>query len=194
MARTREFDPDQALDKAMHLFWERGFQHTSMEDLVKHTGVSRYGLYGTFGNKDAIYRQALIRYIQSLKDDMRKELRKPSAGRAELEAYFHQITGYLCSDEGRKGCMVYNTAVELAPHHPDIAEYLRGLQNDMRLIVAQVLRNGQQAGEVRTDIDADELAMMLFAMEQGMAALHRGGWPFDKLMPCYETFLKVLDG
>ena len=194
MVRPREFDPDEALDKAMHLFWERGFQHTSMEDLVRRTGVSRYGLYGTFGNKDAIYRQALIRYIQSLKDDMRKELRKPDAGRAELEAYFRQVTGYLCSDGGRKGCMVYNTAVELAPHHPDIAEYLRGLQEEMRQIVAQVLRNAQKAGDVRTDIDADELAMMLFALEQGMAALHRGGWSFDVLMPCYETFLKVVDG
>ena len=50
MVRPREFDPDEALDKAMHLFWERGFQHTSMEDLVRRTGVSRYGLYGTFGN------------------------------------------------------------------------------------------------------------------------------------------------
>ena len=54
MVRPREFDPDEALDKAMHLFWERGFQHTSMEDLVRRTGVSRYGLYGTFGNKDAV--------------------------------------------------------------------------------------------------------------------------------------------
>lgn len=194
MTRTREFDPDQALDKAMRLFWERGFQHTSMEDLVRHTGVSRYGLYGTFGNKDDIYRQALMRYIQMMKDDMRQVLRKPGAGRPELEAYFRQVAAFVSSDEGRKGCMVYNTAAELAPHQPEMAEYLRGLQFEMRDTVEQVIRNGQKAGDIRSDVPAADLAMMLFTMEQGMAALHRGGTAIGDLTPCYDTYLKFLDG
>ncbi len=194
MARTREFDPDDALDKAMRLFWERGFQHTSMEDLVRHTGVSRYGLYGTFGNKDAIYHQALMRYIQIKKDEMRRALRTPGAGRQALEAYFRDIDAFVSSDEGRKGCMVYNTAAELAPHHPELAEYLRGLQVEVRDLFEQVIRNGQQAGDIRTDIPAADLAMTLFTMEQGMAALNRGGTAIDDLMSCYDTYLKFLDG
>ena len=194
MARTREFDPDDALDKAMHLFWERGFQHTSMADLVRHTGVSRYGLYGTFGNKDAIYRRALMRFIQLKKDEMRRALRKPGAGRPELEAYFRDIREFVSSEEGRKGCMVYNTAAELAPHHPDLSDYLRGLHAEVRALFEQVIRNGQTAGDIRTDIPAADLAMTLFAMEQGMAALNRGGTAIDDLMSCYDTYLKFLEG
>ena len=194
MARTREFDPDQALDKAMHLFWERGFQHTSMEDLVKHTGVSRYGLYGTFGNKDEIYRLALMRYMRMLKEEMQRDLSTPGAGRPELEAYFRTVTAFVNSDEGRRGCMISNTANELAPHDPAIAEHLRGLQADFRAKLEHVLANGQRAGDIRQDIPAPSLAMTLFAMVQGMAALHRGGSDVADLLPCFETFLKMLDG
>ncbi|PIW28249.1 MAG: TetR family transcriptional regulator [Rhodospirillales bacterium CG15_BIG_FIL_POST_REV_8_21_14_020_66_15] len=194
MTRTREFDPDAALDKAMHLFWERGFAHTSMADLVRHTGVSRYGLYGTFGNKDEIYRRALMRYIELMKDEMQKDLRRPGAGRAELETYFRHITGVVTSDEGRKGCMVCNTAAELAPHDPEMAAHLKVLQENLRAMLEDVIANGQKAGDIRTDIAARDLAMLLFAMEQGMAALHRGGTPVEALLPCFDTFLKIMDG
>lgn len=194
MTRPREFDPDAALDKAMRLFWERGFQHTSMADLVRHTGVSRYGLYGTFGNKDDIYRQALMRYTQMMKDEMQKDLRRPGAGRPELEAYFRHITAIVTSDEGRKGCMVCNTASELAPHDPAMAAHLKILQDNQRAMLETVIAAGQKAGDIRTDMSARDLAMLLFTLEQGLAALHRGGTPVEALTPCFDSFLKILDG
>jgi TetR/AcrR family transcriptional repressor of nem operon len=194
MVRTREFDPDEALDKAMMLFWERGFQHTSMEDLVKHTGVSRYGLYGTFGNKDDIYRQALMRYTEMMKDEMQKELRKPGAGRKELETYFKHVGEFVSSDAGQRGCMACNTANELAPHDPEMAAHMKQLWHTLRELLEGVIRQGQKDGDIRNDIAAEDLAMMLFAMEQGMAALHRTGWSVEELTPCFRTYLKFLDG
>lgn len=194
MVRTREFDPELALDKAMALFWERGYAHTSMEDLVQHTGVSRYGLYGTFGNKDEIYRLALMRYTRMMKEEMQQPLSAPGAGRRELEAYFRTVTEFVATDEGRRGCMISNTASELAPHDPAIAEHMRSLQSELRAKLERVIANAQQAGDIRQDLPAPALAMTLFAMIQGMAALHRSGTAVSDLAPCFDTFLKVLDG
>jgi len=178
----------------MRLFWERGFQHTSMDDLVRHTGVSRYGLYGTFGNKDDIYRQALMRYTELMKEEMQRELRKPGAGRAELEAYFKHVGDFIASDAGQRGCMACNTANELAPHDPAMAAHMKMLWDNLRILLEQVIKQGQTDGDIRTDIPAKDLTMMLFSMEQGMAALHRSGWTVDELAPCFLTYLKILDG
>ena len=194
MVRTREICLDDALDKAMNLFWERGYQHTSMEDLVQHTGVSRYGLYGTFGNKDDIYRQALMRYTEMMKDEMQKHLRKPGAGRRELEAYFNYIGEFIASDAGQRGCMVCNTANELAPHDPEMAAHMKTLWDNLRELLEQVIAQGQKDGDIRGDIPAHDLTMVLFTMEQGMAGLHRIGWTVEDLTPCFRTYLKFLDG
>ena len=194
MVRTREFNPEEALDKAMNLFWERGYQHTSMEDLVQHTGVSRYGLYGTFGNKDDIYRKALMRYTEMMKDEMQRHLRQPNAGRKELEASFKFIGEFISSDAGQRGCMACNTANELAPHDPEMAEHMKMLWNGLRELLDTVITQGQKDGDIRDDIPAEDLTMMLFAMEQGMAALHRSGWEIEDLAPCFKTYLKFLDG
>jgi len=193
MVRTREFDPDEALDKAMDLFWERGFAHTSMEDLVRYTGVSRYGLYGTFGNKDEIYRLALMRYTRMMKNEMQKDISQPDAGRKELEAYFRTVGTIVSSDEGHRGCMISNTASELAPFDPAMAAHLKGLHEELKAKLERAIANGQKAGDIRRDIPSTELSMMLFAMIQGMAALHRGGATVAELIPCFNAYLKVLD-
>ena len=85
MARVREFDPADAIQGAMNVFWRSGYGDTTMEDIVSETGVSRYGLYGTFGNKKEILLAAMRHYEQRMSDLVLADLRKPGAGRGDKQ-------------------------------------------------------------------------------------------------------------
>src|SRR5689334_6119833 len=106
MARTKEFDPDVALQKALELFWERGYEATSMADLVRHLGVARASIYATFGGKHDLYVKAFERYLHTRDPAIVDALSQPGpvlpAVRSLVESYAEQS---LC-DERRRGCMV----------------------------------------------------------------------------------------
>ncbi len=78
MPRTKEFDPDTALQRALELFWQRGYEATSMADLVAHLGVARAGVYATFGSKHALYLRALERYLEIKDPQIMRELSQPA--------------------------------------------------------------------------------------------------------------------
>src|SRR5262245_46357366 len=116
VARTKEFDVDEALRDALDLFWERGYEATSMADLVERLGIGRASIYGTFGGKRDLYLKALDRYLDLCDHTLLRELPQPGpvlpAVRAVVRRYATEASG----NDGRHGCFVVNTAVELAPH------------------------------------------------------------------------------
>src|SRR5581483_344492 len=105
MSRTKEFDPDAVLQRALELFWERGYEATSMADLVEHLGIARASIYATFGGKHDLYLQAFERYLQSRDGAVVERLSQPGpalpAVRALIEAYADESL----RDERRRGCM-----------------------------------------------------------------------------------------
>src|SRR5258708_28889038 len=114
MGRHKEFDQDEALHKAMEVFWARGYQGTSIQDLVVHMGINRQSLYDTFGDKHALYLQALDRYCQA---ESRKaiELLETSGPvkQAVRKLFAGVVEGALC-DKQRRGCFAGNAMSELA--------------------------------------------------------------------------------
>ena len=175
MPRKRTYNPEQALARAMRLFWEKGYHATSMDDLVKATGVSRYGFYGTFGNKRDLFLKCLSRYAQQRYQTMGVGLEEGSAALPEIHAFFDKIETYIDSRVGRLGCMLCNTATELGPHDDEISARVREFFEEIGDLFRNALLNAVSRGQVSADIDVDSTAIYLVGVLQGAMAMVRGG-------------------
>src|SRR5579871_2078456 len=125
MARIKEFDTNEALDKAIDLFWDKGYNACSMQDIVEGLGLSRSSIYETFGDKRQLFLEALKKYQRAALEAMEKDINAASDVREVLKQIFGSILpgNQNCSLE--KGCFMVNSAIELAPHDPEIAAIVK---------------------------------------------------------------------
>lgn len=193
MPRTREFDPEKALDDATEIFWREGYADTSMEDIVSRTGVSRYGLYNTFGNKRELLFEAMRNYCRQLAESSQEQLRRPDAGRKEIIAYWDELRSSASEHVAKNGCLIGNIAAEVAPHDPAVAEIVQAVFEDLAGVFANAIRNGQRDGDINPDIDPDATGRMLTSLAQGLALMLRSGGSFEHLSAAADAGLKVLD-
>src|SRR5713226_921489 len=114
MARHKEFDRDEALHKAMEVFWSRGYGAASIQDLVKRMGINRQSLYDTFGDKHALYLQALDRYRDVEGGKMIELLRRPGSAKKALRQLFERVVEESLCGRERRGCFMGNAMSELA--------------------------------------------------------------------------------
>ncbi|MCW2865368.1 MAG: transcriptional regulator, TetR family [Actinoallomurus sp.] len=173
MARTKQFDPDAALQKALELFWERGYEATSMADLVEHLGIARASIYATFGGKHELYLKAHERYAQSRDPNVVEMLSQPGpalpAVRALVNAYAEESIG----DKRRRGCLVVNSAVELAGRDPHTARRVAASWDTLETALTSALIRARAQGELAADKDPRALARFLLVLLQGMRVLGR---------------------
>src|SRR5574338_661411 len=109
MARPREFDVDDALDRATQLFWARGYEATSVQDLVDALGVNRASLYATFGDKAQLFEAVLERYGEQVNGALVKALAPPTAGVEAVRAWFKVLIEMATQPRGARGCLFLNT-------------------------------------------------------------------------------------
>lgn len=176
MVRTRSFDPSVALSRAVELFSSKGYSDTSMDDIVKATGVSRYGLYGTFGNKRELFEQALERYADGMGRDSFMRLLEPDASISHVRAIFDERIEQMSSCGEDRGCMLCHTAMELAPHDHEIEEVLQKFLGRMSKAFSVGLDNARQRGEIRDDVDTIAAGEFLTGALFGLAVLARAGF------------------
>ena len=193
MSRVREFDPEKALADAMHVFWRCGYADTSMDDIVSETGVSRYGLYGTFGNKKDLLVAALGRYEKDMTELLWSDLRKPDAGREEIIGFWRSLRNHAEDEEFCNGCLIVNIAAEVAPHEPEIAAEVRRIDTEHAAVFAAAIRNGKNTGDIPPDVDADDSGLMLVSLMRGLALMVRAGAKLAELTGAIEAGLSFLD-
>jgi TetR/AcrR family transcriptional repressor of nem operon len=173
VARTKEFDPDAVLQKALELFWERGYEATSMADLVEHLGIARASIYTTFGGKHDLYLKALDRYLQTRDPDLVEMLSQPGpvlpAVRALVELYAHD-SAY---GDRRWGCMVVNAAVEVVPSDPQAARRVAASWDTLETVLTSALTRARAQGEIPEQKDPRALARFLLVLLQGIRVLGR---------------------
>lgn len=190
MARTKEFDPDTALRRALDLFWERGYEGTSMADLVERTGVARASLYATFGGKHELYAKALDLYRRSVPSIV-EELSRPGpvlpALRALVERYASES-----GDPSLRGCMVVNAAVELAGHDVSVARRVEASWTELETALTSALIRARAQGELSPDRDPRALARLLLVLFQGMRVLGRAPGGEDRLRDASDQALTLL--
>src|ERR1700709_2334201 len=124
MARTKDFDEQEVLNKAVCLFWHKGYNGTSMQDLVDGLGISRSSLYDTYGDKHALFIKALESYQAVNSDKMCSIMNNAGSAREVIKNLLEFITNGLLKDVEQKGCFMVNAEVEVAPHDQEVNEMI----------------------------------------------------------------------
>ncbi|MET8721746.1 MULTISPECIES: TetR/AcrR family transcriptional regulator [Streptomyces] len=180
MARTgrpREFDKDRTLERALELFWSRGYGATSIQDLVDALGVERGSLYGAFGDKRRFYLEAVRLYWEVYERHLTAALDTSPLLPALREILSHPVRlDELVSDAGvPQGCLVGNTTAELVPQDSEATDIVTRSYRRFTDIVADALRRAQAAGEVTDGARPEAQAQMLLYLVQGLSLVSRAG-------------------
>ncbi len=198
MARHKEFDEEEVLAKAADLFWSRGYEATSVRDLVEYTGVARAGLYNAFGNKHDLFLAALDRYRSIEGPKTADLLYGPGSVRERFARVFEAAIEESCADGGcesgeRRGCFMVNSAVELAPHDPDIAARVAVNVSGGEEAFYEVLLRARANGEIPQHKDPRALARFFSTSLTGLRVATRMGTEEAVLRDAVEVTLSVLN-
>jgi TetR/AcrR family transcriptional repressor of nem operon len=191
VARPKEFDPEQALDRAVDLFWSKGYEATSIQDLVEALGINRSSLYGTFGDKHALYLAAIDRYCREVVDPSAGELDKAAAPLAAIRQLFLGIPN-LAARRGKRGCLLCNAAVERAPVDPDVKAEVSGGFGRLGTAFRRALERARAGGELDDDADPAALADYLLSGYVGLIVLAKSGRKPTQLRRTAELILAPL--
>ena len=166
--RPRSFDVDAAVERAMGVFWSRGYHATALPDLLRATELSRGSLYAAFGDKHSLFLRALDRYIADAVTRMDVELaprREPlDALRAYLAGYVDRTSGA----NGRRGCLLVATAMELAGQDAEIGRRVAGFFRAMEARLADALSRAKVAGKLADGVDPASAAKILVCFVEGL--------------------------
>lgn len=195
MARPKEFDRDEALDRAMQLFWSRGFEATSIQDLVEAMGINRGSLYAAFGDKHALYLAALDRFCRTAGDVeglLGTALRETGSAKAAIRRLFVAAVDAAATG-GRRGCMVVNTAVEFCPDAGDIGAHVALAMRRTEAALHGVLLQARASGEIGDRVEAPALARYLTSSLNGLRVMAKATDDRATLNDIVDVTLSVLD-
>ena len=193
MARPREFDIDEALDAATGAFWVRGYEATSLADLMQAMGLQKGSIYKAFGDKHALFLCALQRYLDRMYQAQRETLASAASPRAALQAWLDRlIEAAPAEGSSCRGCLAVNTLVELGPHDAQARALLEAHFERVRRLLAERIRQGQELGEIRRDVDAGEGARFLLTMVAGLLGSLKGATSKAEARRLAQTTLHLL--
>jgi len=171
MGRPKTFDEDAVLDRAIEQFWTTGYHAVSVRDLETGTGVLKGSLYAAFGDKRALFLASLRRYADQSAVQIRELLSHGANPRAGLEHYL-RVRGKGCTGPGRtRGCLLANTAAEVAPHDPEVRAVVGQSFAKLAAALEPAILEAQEQGLLSRRHDAHELAAHLVVLVQGMSVV-----------------------
>ncbi|MFC4099753.1 TetR/AcrR family transcriptional regulator [Paenibacillus xanthanilyticus] len=169
MVRPKEFDERVALAAAMQVFWEKGYEATSISDLTQRMNIQRPSLYATFGGKKELFEAALKAYAQSSLAYVESQLRSDTSVKASLLAYFQGLIHGAGGSNPDFGCLCVNTMVELAPHDPVFADITSDFQIRLTELFQRTIDHGMQSGELSKQLNAASIARILTLTAIGLS-------------------------
>jgi TetR/AcrR family transcriptional regulator, transcriptional repressor for nem operon len=172
MPRRKEFDPDQALAKAMAVFWRLGYENTSLDLLLREMAIAKQSLYDTFGDKRALYMKALAYYRRQTNDGLRRVF----GDSRHVKEGFAKILFGLSSEskeQHEQGCLLLSANLERDTRDAVLAEFLRDNQREVEGIFEEALLRAQKTGELSRRADVKALARFFTVTLQGMRAMAR---------------------
>jgi TetR/AcrR family transcriptional repressor of nem operon len=193
MSRPKEFNPDDAIEKATQVFWHKGYEATSVEDLLRAMGLNRGSLYDTFGDKRQLFLKVMDRYCTSFVGPKLSLLDQPGPALPTLHRFINGMIEGGLADPQRRGCFISNTVMELSPHEEEIAGRLRRALKVVEDAFFKVLARAKEQGELKDDKDPRALARFLTTMMQGAVVMIKAGTSADVVKQTTETGLSILE-
>ena len=194
MARLKAFDEDRALDVAVDCFWLRGYEATSVRDLSEAMGIGSASLYNAYGDKRALFARSLERYAERSMRDRNARMEASQRPKAAIGAFIAEIVDRSVKDPQRKGCLLVNSALDVAPHDSQIGKVVGGYLDEIRSFFRRNIEAACVAGQVPDHLDAEVVSGHLLGVLLGIRVLARTGAKRPLLEAVARPALELLEG
>lgn len=173
MPWEKSFNEETALEKAMQVFWEKGFEPASISDLLEGTGLNRGSLYNTFGGKQQLFVKALLKYDRD-RQAMLAKLEALDNPKKAIATFFDTTVAKTAADQDHKGCFLFNTALEISTHDEKVNEIVTNGVREIEAFFRRSIEVGQARGDMPKGLDPEATAKALLAMIVAIRVLGRG--------------------
>ena len=190
MARPRSFDPDEALDLARDVFWQNGFQGTSLDDITAATGLAKPSLYAAFGDKNALFLKVLDRYHASIVANAERVLNQGPSARDAIERWLTGFVPYCSGTKGIRGCLSVNTAADGISDQRDVRDRVEGFNRKLEQLLSNRLRADR--AQFSDAFDPDAAAHTIMAIYLGLMIMAKDAPAAARVRATLNQALKLL--
>lgn len=191
MGRPKEFDERAALDAAMRVFWAKGYEGTSLDDLTRAMGINRSSLYSTFGDKEALFRMVMTRYGDGPMSYMREALQLPGA-RAVIEALWRGTVQFLGDPKHPRGCLSLQGGLTCGAGVESVKQAMVEWRQSALLAIQKRMQQAKRDGEIPASVDAKDLARYIFVVMNGLGVQAANGAAPAAMKRAVELALRTL--
>jgi TetR/AcrR family transcriptional repressor of nem operon len=193
MARPREFDEAAAVDAAMNCFWRHGYEATTVRALAAHIGITGTSLYNAFGDKRALFREALERYAERSTRERMARLESTLPPKDAVRAFLGEIVERSLDDPDRRGCLLVNSALEIAPGDAELGAVVAARLGEIEAFFRRAITAAQAEESIPPDRDPADLARLLLGVTLGVRVLARSNPQRELLEGAIRPALGLLD-
>ena len=192
MPRKKEYQVDEVLHKAMHTFWNHGYENASVRVLEKEMGINQFSIYASFGNKRELFIEVLKKYKQHVETTFLKDLLQSQGSISDIKKFFLRFGYAIQSGENSNGCLMVNTGMEIGQKDPEIAQQLATYFGFIKDTFFHCLEKAKQIGVLKSNFDSSAHAEFLLGSLQGMS-LYAKFRSKSEIRAYVATILKTLD-
>ena len=190
--RPASFDREQLVAQVTELFWERGYNNLSLNEVARATGLTRASLYNAFETKEALFLEVVEQYLARSPEAALADIRDEEPVGPALYRFFDTVSTMLAADSRHRGCLAVNCLTEQLPEDSPLGTALAGMQNKKREIFTMLIRQAIRQKEVPESTDAQVTANMLQAFLNGLSLFSKNGVPVEDLQAMSRTFVKSM--
>ncbi|QDT31936.1 TetR/AcrR family transcriptional regulator [Thalassoglobus polymorphus] len=174
MPWEKSFEESDVIEQAMNVFWEKGYAATSISDITNATGIKRGSLYNAFDGKHDLFVRALLKYCDELRTSKLRKLETVADPREAIRMFFDSLVKATLSDPDKKGCLLFNTALEYSSHDDDVKKLVSAGVKEVVSFFEGRIDRGKELGNIPESVDTRPTAKALVALAVGIRVLGRG--------------------
>ena len=193
MPKTKQFDEKEVLVKAREVFCKRGYNGTSMDDLVQATGLSRSSIYDTFGDKHGLFLKSLDQYRTDQQCSMEQQTAKSDSPKKKIRAIFDYYIKDILADKNGSGCLLINVSLELGAEDKEVATIFHANMDEMEQLLTSMIKEGQAKGEISKKFTPKALARHFYNSLMGLRVTGTNKPDGDLLREIAKLTLSLLD-